>query len=87
VTTRITNSLLPPCYTLGHEPSIDMFGNDEKKINGDVETSVVPHSDMLEGTKRSNGSGEGLYDPSLESKWTRLGLTLESLKRAPGTTA
>jgi hypothetical protein len=27
-----------------------------------------------------------VYDPSLESRWTRLGLNLESLKRAPGTT-
>lgn len=31
--------------------------------------------------------GAGFYDPSQESKWTRLGLTLESFKRAPGTTA
>lgn len=29
---------------------------------------------------------EGLYDPSKESRWTRLGLTFESFKRAPGTT-
>ncbi len=29
---------------------------------------------------------EGLYDPSKESVWTRLGLTFESFKRAPGTT-
>ncbi|KAF8876560.1 amino acid permease-domain-containing protein [Infundibulicybe gibba] len=27
-----------------------------------------------------------LYDPSKESRWTRLGLSLESFKRAPGTT-
>jgi amino acid transporter len=26
------------------------------------------------------------YDPSKESVWTRLGLTVESFKRAPGTT-
>ena len=26
------------------------------------------------------------YDPSKESIWTRLGLTVESFKRAPGTT-
>ncbi|KIM23648.1 hypothetical protein M408DRAFT_27737, partial [Serendipita vermifera MAFF 305830] len=31
-------------------------------------------------------SGSGLYDPSKESVWTRLGLTFESFKRAPGTT-
>jgi amino acid transporter len=29
---------------------------------------------------------EGLYDPSKESVWTRLGVTFESFKRAPGTT-
>jgi amino acid transporter len=29
---------------------------------------------------------EGLYDPSKESRWTRLGITFESFKRAPGTT-
>jgi len=29
---------------------------------------------------------EGLYDPSKESRWTRLGVTFESFKRAPGTT-
>lgn len=32
------------------------------------------------------GDTEGLYDPSKESVWTRLGLTFESFKRAPGTT-
>ena len=26
------------------------------------------------------------YDPSKETVWTRLGLSLESFKRAPGTT-
>lgn len=28
-----------------------------------------------------------VYDPSMESKWTRLGLNFESYKRAPGHTA
>ncbi|KAH8833774.1 APC amino acid permease [Flagelloscypha sp. PMI_526] len=32
------------------------------------------------------GNSIGLYDPSQESKWTRLGLSWESFKRAPGTT-
>ncbi|KAJ2917582.1 hypothetical protein MD484_g2837, partial [Candolleomyces efflorescens] len=31
-------------------------------------------------------AGIEFYDPSKESRWTRLGLTLESFKRAPGTT-
>lgn len=30
---------------------------------------------------------DAFYDPSKESIWTRLGLTAESFKRAPGTTA
>jgi len=65
-----------------------MFGAEEKKINDDstVDTQVIPQSD-LEGHKRSQVDSEGYYDPSLESKWTRLGLNFESLKRAPGTTA
>jgi hypothetical protein len=29
---------------------------------------------------------EGIYDPSKESIWTRIGLNAESFKRAPGTT-
>jgi len=65
-----------------------MSGFEEKKINDDstVDTKVIPQSD-LESHKRSNVDSEGYYDPSLESKWTRLGLNFESLKRAPGTTA
>ena len=40
-------------------------------------------------TKHSQAVGASLpelYDPSKESIWTRLGLTAESFKRAPGTT-
>lgn len=40
----------------------------------------------VEGTSHIVRPAEGLYDPSKESVWTRLGLTLESFKRAPGTT-
>lgn len=29
---------------------------------------------------------DGFYDPSKESVWTRIGLSFESFKRAPGTT-
>lgn len=45
----------------------------EKGAGTDARQVVVPH-------------GEGLYDPTKESRWTRLGLTFESFKRAPGTT-
>lgn len=40
--------------------------------------------------KKASGKAEvtsaEIYDPSLESIWTRLGLNLESFKRAPATT-
>jgi hypothetical protein len=59
----------------------------EKKYDDGIETQIIPHSD-LEGAKyQQSNENEGYYDPSLESRWTRLGLNLESLKRAPGTTA
>lgn len=38
------------------------------------------------GSTVNGGGSLGLYDPSRESKWTRLGLSLESFKRAPGST-
>lgn len=41
----------------------------------------------MEGTTTHHvRPAEGLYDPSKESVWTRLGVTFESFKRAPGTT-
>jgi amino acid transporter len=38
------------------------------------------------GSSSETLSKTGFYDPSKESIWTRLGLSLESFKRAPGTT-
>lgn len=58
----------------------------EKKYSGsDLEATVGPAND---GYKPSGGvtSHDVVYDPSLESKWTRAGLTWESFKRAPGGT-
>lgn len=44
-------------------------------------------SSSQEGISTSNNaSSDGFYDPSKESIWTRLGVTFESFKRAPGTT-
>jgi hypothetical protein len=62
--------------------------NGKEKINDDsyVDSRVVPHAD-LEGARYTSAKEDGFYDPSLESRMTRLGLNLESLKRAPGTTA
>jgi amino acid transporter len=55
---------------------------DDKKIYGDDHTAGVHAAGDIEYGQRQ----EEFYDPSLESKWTRLGLNIESFKRAPGTT-
>ena len=44
--------------------------------------SATGHQDEYE----EKASIPEFYDPSKESIWTRLGLTAESFKRAPGTT-
>ncbi|TFK18849.1 amino-acid permease inda1 [Coprinopsis marcescibilis] len=41
----------------------------------------------VDSSSASSGRRVEIYDPSKESKLTRIGLTLESFKRAPGTTA
>jgi len=51
----------------------------ESKHEKDVESSSVS-SGIANGTKYE------FYDPSQESRMTRLGLTFESFKRAPGVT-
>lgn len=61
----------------------------EKKYSGsDLEATVGPANDGYKphGTAYGGGYAEPTYDPSLESKWTRAGLTMESFKRAPGLT-
>ncbi|KAI3614271.1 amino-acid permease inda1 [Moniliophthora roreri] len=50
-----------------------MSNIDKEKYTGDVESKASSHHIEF-------------YDPSKESIWTRLGLSLESFKRAPGTT-
>lgn len=61
--------------------SDNQAADDEKKAtakgadeNGEVVVSSV------------DKSKDGMYDPSKESRLTRLGLTFESFKRAPGST-
>ncbi|PPQ67198.1 hypothetical protein CVT24_011269 [Panaeolus cyanescens] len=49
----------------------------ESKHEKDVDTSSIPSG---------NAPRYEFYDPSKESVWTRVGLSLESFKRAPGTT-
>jgi len=59
--------------------------NSEKKYSGsDLEATVGP-ANAAYGTRPTAGYEE-VYDPSLESRWTRAGLTMESFKRAPGST-
>lgn len=49
--------------------------------------STAAHEVYEKGDAHVAGSSiPELYDPSKESVWTRLGLTAESFKRAPGTT-
>ena len=69
----------------------------EKKLHGDdaqagvysANNNQFASSDVDSGNARNPygfNDNEAVYDPSLESKWTRAGLTMESFKRAPGTT-
>jgi amino acid transporter len=60
-----------------------MERNEEKKYSGsDLEATVGPANPGYQ----SGATYEEVYDPSLESRWTRAGLNLESFKRAPGST-
>jgi hypothetical protein len=62
--------------------------NSEKKYSGsDLEATVGPANNGYNSqAPMGHTDYDDLYDPSLESKWTRAGLTLESFKRAPGST-
>ncbi|KAL0959014.1 hypothetical protein HGRIS_014326 [Hohenbuehelia grisea] len=53
-----------------------MAGKGEKNFDHDIASASSP----------SLGSHPQFYDPSKESVWTRIGVNLESFKRAPGTT-
>jgi hypothetical protein len=65
------------------------FDKDKKKIITPVEDEKYERAGIASNHHHEvsvPGVGQGLYDPSKESVWTRLGLTFESFKRAPGTT-
>lgn len=64
------------------------LGNQEdKKYSGsDLEATVGPANDGYKPQGHATDYEGATYDPSLESKWTRAGLTWESFKPAPGTT-
>lgn len=48
--------------------------------------SLIPTAVDVDSNVDVDSSQHAFYDPSKESIWTRLGLSLESFKRAPGTT-
>ena len=50
-----------------------------------TEKKDVNGNGYIDESSLAGPSGD-LYDPSKESKWTRLGLTPRSFTRAPGTT-
>lgn len=70
----------------------------ETAVEGTSEKPAIPASSaeaVKAGDKKAvDGSQvqvstvgrDGFYDPKQETVWTRLGLTAESFKRAPGTT-
>lgn len=63
---------------------------DKKESNIDGTSGVYSAGDASQvngiDTERNYGAKDVFYDPSQESKATRMGLTLESFKRAPGAT-
>ena len=59
------------------------MAEEDKKLD----TWTTPQEEYKNGHSQAVGASlPELYDPSKESIWTRLGLTAESFKRAPGTT-
>lgn len=58
----------------------DIKGGDEQYEKAGLPPTAAGH------VVTTAGVGGELYDPYKESVWTRLGLTFESFKRAPGTT-
>jgi amino acid transporter len=64
--------------------------NEKKEANIDGTAGVYAagdHATMTgSDTERNYGAKEEFYDPALESRATRLGINLESFKRAPGIT-
>lgn len=62
---------------------------EKKDANLDGTTGVYPagdHATVGSDTERNYAAKHEFYDPSLESRATRLGINFESFKRAPGTT-
>ena len=67
-------------------PSADtVVAHSDSKIDEKKAVNNGKNSGGAEITENSVGD-DGVYDPSKESVWTRLGLTAESFKRAPGAT-
>lgn len=62
-----------------------LMSNEEKGM-ADDKASTIPAAAGADITRAKSSSEASFYDPSKESLMTRIGLTAESFKRAPGTT-
>jgi len=66
---------------------MDAHSSEKKYSGSDLEATVGPANTGYNAQQPIGHSDyDDFYDPSLESKWTRAGLTMESFKRAPGST-
>jgi hypothetical protein len=59
---------------------------DNEKVIHDHHTQSGVYGVDPEANYEKQTVPEGIYDPSKESIWTRLGVNAESFKRAPGPT-
>lgn len=59
---------------------------DKEKNPAMLGHAAAPTPSPSASVKVKEPSFSDFYDPSKESKWTRLGVTPESFKRAPGAT-
>ena len=84
-TDNIRSPLFPPSSTI---PSLLLaLVHNANMAEVDQQSSLsTAHEEYKKESIRTSGAIHELYDPSKESRWTRLGLTTESFKRAPGTT-
>lgn len=71
---RFTPSPLQPTQTPSSNANMDVEKGHSKESSSDVNVTTT------------TSVAAPIYDPSKESRLTRMGLNLESFKRAPGTT-
>ncbi|KAL1694063.1 amino acid permease-domain-containing protein [Schizophyllum commune] len=77
-----------PSHPFTRRLSAPLTMGDEEKTAGDASyVKRASHDSPSTTNNVQPASNTTLYDPSQESIWTRVGLSPESFKRAPGTTA